>query len=330
MKRVVLIVSLGSLLCAMEKLVILYELESSSHPLIGAAQNGETETLKMLLSETVDPNTFDQETGLTALHQAVLKNQEKAVEVLLACDFHESLTHGANPNTATKNGITPLMAASYTGNRAIAGKLLNYGAKTEDQTNNPHGLTALHIATIRNHDTLVELLLNAGEDKNSQDTMGGTPLMIAAQMGHMKIIRLLCEGKASTSIVDKKGRTALHHACLYAQDERAFTMVLLNYDPLGRQDNEGATALHYAAETNKLIVATAMIKLDHPLNITTIHTQTALYLACAKGYNELVKLLLDAKADHTIADDRGNTPYAIALENNHNLVTQEFKERNLA
>ncbi len=330
MKRLLVILSLSSFICAMDELVILQKINNRFNPLMAAAYNNELDTLRMLLSETVDPDTQNEETGFTALHLAVLKSHEEAVTLLLACDFHEDLTHGADSNKPNKKGLTPLMAASYTGNTGIASVLLNYGARVEAHTGQPHELTALHLAASRNHPEMVELLLNVGANKDPQDSEGKTPLMVAAQKGHTKIIHLLCTAEASRKVTDKEGLTALHHACLYAEDERALVMLLLDFDSItGVQDDEGATALHYAAGTNKLQVVASIAKSYYPINATNIHQQTALFIACANGHLEVAKALLDVNADHTIADKGNNTPYAIALKNNHTHVAKEFKNRNL-
>lgn len=88
-----------------------------------------------------------QEEGSTALVQAIKLLNIDAVEVLLQA--------GADPNKATKKGVTPISAAAHKGQVAIMTLLLNGGAQVN--LVNPSGSSALiqasHFGTCRNfHD----------------------------------------------------------------------------------------------------------------------------------------------------------------------------------
>ena len=92
------------------------------------------------------------------------------------------LDHGADVNAERRNGTTALFEAARLGRREVAAELVARGAKTQER----------------------------------KQTVGWTPLMVAAFYGHADIVADLCE-EGGVDWVDFKGRTAL---CLAAEAGR--------------------------------------------------------------------------------------------------------------
>jgi hypothetical protein len=84
-----------------------------------AAESGDIATLQSLLNEPVDLASRDND-GRTALMLAAIHGQSEAVNVLLA--------HGADPNAADAQGITPSQAAAKRNYRTIIDALSRAGA----------------------------------------------------------------------------------------------------------------------------------------------------------------------------------------------------------
>lgn len=84
-----------------------------------AAENGDLKRLQRSLDQLTDVNARD-DAGRTALMLATLHGRTEAVEFLLA--------HGANPNTADAEGVTPLNAAMAGNHPAIVRLLERAGA----------------------------------------------------------------------------------------------------------------------------------------------------------------------------------------------------------
>jgi len=84
-----------------------------------AAERGDLPGLQAALDQLTDINSRDA-AGRTALLLATLHKQSKAVTMLLA--------HGADPNIADANGLTPLQAATNNGKSAIIDALKRAGA----------------------------------------------------------------------------------------------------------------------------------------------------------------------------------------------------------
>lgn len=128
--------------------------------------------------------------GVAAQGTVVLDATRKADPVQL----EKSLNAGSNPDIRTKNGVTPLMIASYNGYLAVARVLLRFGADA-------------NLATSNNSDFQLGKLLS---NKNSK----ATALMLAAYTGNLEMILALIKGGADVNMQDSSGQTALMYAIL--------------------------------------------------------------------------------------------------------------------
>ena len=89
-----------------------------------------------------------------------------------------------------------LMAAARHGDAAAVKALLDKGAEVDTKT--PYGSTPLYHAAMNGHAEVVKLLAERGADVNVRDTFyKGTPLAFAAQKGHYRVVEVLLEKGAS-------------------------------------------------------------------------------------------------------------------------------------
>jgi ankyrin repeat protein len=122
--------------------------------------------------------------GTTPLVRAAKAADHVAMKLLF--------TKGADPNLATRNGVTPLMAAA------------GVGTSDADTT----GRVKLQPDIIES----IKLCLAAGADINAVDSTGRSALFGAAQQGFDKVVQFLAENGAKVDIKDRNGRTALDAA----------------------------------------------------------------------------------------------------------------------
>ena len=236
--------------------------------LVGAAQNGDRETVKSLLKQHVNVNT-PQADGATALAWAVYWDDLETVDLLLHAN--------ANPNAANDYGVTPLSLACTNGSAAAVEKLLKAGAnpnaaegagetvlmkcaragsgeavqallargadvKAKDSR---QGHTALMWAAVAKHPEVVRLLIEHGADINAASNTGFSSLMFAAQQDDMDSARILLAGGANVNAANEDGDTALLVASLSGHE--AFSIFLLdNGANPNAADRNGVTAMHYA------------------------------------------------------------------------------------
>jgi hypothetical protein len=108
------------------------------------------------------------------------------------CKLHPN-TEGASVMAASDAGLTPLLAACFSGHAAVASVLLNHGADVDVVTRDT-GRTPLYAAAQEGHVEVIELLARRGADLNKSCGLasGVTALWIASQNGHWEAVEVLC------------------------------------------------------------------------------------------------------------------------------------------
>ena len=140
------------------------------------------------------------------------------------------------------------------------GRGSNNWQRRNAEVNEPQKKPELWAATEANDEQEVERLLTT-EDPNdtSQKYQGWTPLMKAAQEGHLAIMHLLLYNSANLEATNRKGRTALSFAAAPSMNNtekrstpvEAIRLLLeFNADP-NHKDNEGRTPEQKAAKENR-------------------------------------------------------------------------------
>lgn len=164
-----------------------------------AVQMDDARTVKTMLGARVDPNDTNPIGGEPPL---VLALREGSMAV-----FETLLEHpGTRVDTPAINGNTALMMAAFKGNRAAAEALIAKGAAV-----NRPGWTPLHYAAAGGDDAIAGLLLEHGAriDAPSPHASGSyTPLMLAAREGKEDTARFLLEHGADPRLKNGEGLTA--------------------------------------------------------------------------------------------------------------------------
>jgi len=164
-----------------------------------------TRTVRCLLELKANPSLQDS-IGETPLHEAITKNEDGIVQLLLEFEADISVTD-------TK-GFSCLHHAALKGNESAVTAILATGPhpriineKKED------GFTALHLASLNNHQKVAEILIKQGKaDIDSQNDALQTPLHLAVVGNSLQIVKLLVEEGADLDIKDKVGDTPMHEA----------------------------------------------------------------------------------------------------------------------
>jgi ankyrin repeat protein len=174
---------------------------------------------------------------------------------------------------------------------------------------NDDGLTGLHHSCIEEDWDMVQLLVDHGANVNATDFEGWTPLHAAASCGYEDICRLLLNHGADPSIVNNEGSTAVEQA-LEQEDEVIATMIQKEIEKQGISIEEVKSREHH------LVMQEALELKGNPTLDWSLSTQgaTPLHVAAAKGYLDVMEILLKArKAMLDCTDKDGWTPLHAAV-----------------
>lgn len=175
--------------------------------------------------------------------------------------FHDAAIHGDvrgmkamleschDPNCS--QGLTPLAVAACCGHLDAVELLLEAGAdknKGEEGT----GLTALALACKNGRLEVARFLLESGADKDQSTQTGFTPLFAASCHGHTEVVRLLLSAGVNKDIVVESGRawecgTPILTACQRGHVEIARLLVAAGADTEKHSRRRGKTPFFQAA-----------------------------------------------------------------------------------
>lgn len=179
--------------------------------LLRAAKEGSTDKIRDLLSRGVLPDARNDSevflgafSGSSALEIAAQYGHPDAV-LLLVRDAKASTTG------ADQRGWTALHKAAQKGDATVIKYLLEYGANVN--ASDKFAMTPLHrAAEMGRLDAIVALGADKQINIDSRGIKDSTPLMLAAQNGHIEIVKLLLERGADSTLRDRNGRTARDRA----------------------------------------------------------------------------------------------------------------------
>lgn len=173
-------------------------------------------------------------------------------------------------------------------------ELVKLGVSIDGLEDKPDGLpTPLCIAAQKNHEKIVNFLIENKANVNSIIN-GKSPLYLAAQNGHTNIVKILIEKGANVN--------------------RAVDKLI-------------ARPLHVAAQNGYIDIVKLLIEKNANINATLSNGATPLYLACQNGYHAIVTLLLEKGGDMSIASNDGVTPLYRACQNGYVEIVKTLLEK---
>ncbi|XP_066447798.1 protein phosphatase 1 regulatory subunit 12A isoform X3 [Eleutherodactylus coqui] len=191
------------------------------------------------------------------------------------------------------------LAACSSGDSEEVCKLLDRGADINYA--NVDGLTALHQACIDDNLEMVKFLVENGASINQPDNEGWIPLHAASSCGYIDIAEYLISQGANVGAVNSEGDTPLDIA-----EEEAMEELLQN-----EVNRQGIDVEAARKEEERIMLRDARQWLNSGQINDTRHAKsggTALHVAAAKGYTEVLKLLIQAGYDINVKDYDGWTP----------------------
>jgi uncharacterized protein len=183
--------------------------------LVRAAGHGDVSRVRSLLAAGADVDERDG-SGRTAVTAAAMAEHVDLVRMLVDA--------GADIDLQDEDRNNPLLLCGENGNVELLREVLRANPNLH-ATNRFRG-TALIPASDRGHVDMVRALLETDVPIDHVNRLGWTALLEAVVLGdggpaHQRIVRLLVDAGADTSIADRDGVTALEHARERGYDEIA-------------------------------------------------------------------------------------------------------------
>jgi len=226
-----------------------------------------------------------------------------------------------------------------------------------EDTNN----SLLHWACWKGHKNLANYLLEQKAQLELPGYKSYKPLHLAAENGHLGVVKLLIEvHHATVDILSECRTTSLHvasrrghedlciylcekaHANINALTEDGFSpfmeacihgnVALVDYfisqhhiDPNVRSGEVSGlepTALHWACKKGMIGVAETLLNKRANPNLTDFDGSTPLHYACDRGHFEVVKILLKGGVDINVKNNKSLTAFHSAFRRGHTSVIQ--------
>lgn len=311
-----------------EKRLVTQEERKQIEVFTKACFDGDENTVRQMLKNSISPDTKTVDTQKPALIFAAENNKAQIVDILVQA--------GANIGCRDQNGFTPLGVAAMKGATDVIKQLVTKYEVNIDNADCGIGmLTALQMASAVQNVESVRTLLELGADPNAQ-YYRLPPLGVAAEGRRairfvekylpageddpdkmLQCVKLLIEHGADFTLPcgDKtKSLTPLLIACS-SERSNIFKYYLehgakLNDDKLPGRD-DGNTVINYAAVVSNAEIIGMILDAGCNIDSTNNNGETPLSTAVRRGDVEIAKLLISRGADVNKADNNEATPLNI-------------------
>ena len=261
--------------------VNIVEKDTQATPLFVACHVGNKDVVDVLLANGADMNKPEEYRKLTPIHTASARGHQEVVDLLLNA--------GAVVDAVHPNKVTPLYLACQEGFYSIVEKLINRHADINLQE--IKGTSPLYTASARNHYDIVQLLTVSGANVNLSTHNRINALHVASQNGHTSVVEHLISAGCKVNYAEKSGVTPLHFACQCGHVLAAKVLLSCGAD-INVTTELGGTPLSLACQTRQLDVINFLLA----NGASVMKTQKAVHLACHNGYDDIVRIMIEAGA----------------------------------
>jgi ankyrin repeat protein len=220
--------------------------------------------------------------------------------------------HASNPHAPEVEGGTPLHVAAAMADLRTVNFLLGKGA-------DPNALDVNHRTPLFNacksgNLEVIAPLLAAGSDPTIGANNGAEPLYVAAQIGHLEVVKLLL--RTPGVLVDCRGCGCppLHIAVLFSHKAVVKELLAAGADVNSVAGEASNSALAIACQKGNEEIIDILVKGGADVFHKNLVGGTPLHMASWFGFKETIKTLLGYGADPFQADGRGKLPVDYAEE----------------
>lgn len=287
--------------------------------LIRAAERGHADVVGRLLQTHIDVNHVNN-LGWTALHEAIIlgEGDQRYLDTIRLL-----VARGADVELPPRRNDTPPLQLARDRGQDLVATTIQTVLDTERLADPDAALLA---AAASNDADRVAVALGAGADIETSDAKQRTPLLLAATNDNTDVARLLVSLGADPDALDDRHDTPWLVTGVTGGVEMADILLTANPD-LTILNRFGGTSLIPASERGHVDYVQRVVNTDIDVNHINNLGWTALMETVLLGdgtgpHQEIVKILLDAGADPTIADRDGVTPAQHAKANEFDEIAQ--------
>jgi ankyrin repeat protein len=302
-----------------------------------AVRGGNEECVAQIAGSCPEDLKIPTTKGSTLLQLALEEKQANSVKGLLAA--------GCDKNEKNQFGSTPLHHAAEIGCKDCLQALLGAGA--DFRAHDPFGRSPFWHAVRKGNLDCVISLLKAGADPNESFSDRESLLAYAAGMSDAAVVKAMVDAGADIHKTDKDGHSVLRAALKFSNGKADTVKVLLDAGADTRHVSEGdkrgervtdedygraramcvSGAVFVAAWKFKMLDAAAandwegvkkLLEAGAPPDTYGRDGNTALMIACKEGDADVVRVLLEHKANPLLRPKNGNCPplfHALLAEN---------------
>ncbi|XP_071572549.1 uncharacterized protein [Temnothorax nylanderi] len=292
-------------------------------PLHLAAVNGHDNVVKVLLDNKANINVKNNddrtpdELAVARGHLQVIKllMQYKKIDIVSKRNDDYTILHiaseesnlemikylvdkGSDVNAKNIFGSKSIHIAAREGYKDTVEFFLSKGLSINDP--GISNQTLLHYAAIKVNLEVAKYLISQGADVNAKDANGLTPMHVAANFGYRNFIEVLLKNGAVYNAVDNSSTRPLE----MSDDESVIDLLTLT------ENLFSAAKLNDSSEIENYIKAGAVVNAKNAKG-------TSLHYAAWKGYDSIVNILLQNKADPNAVGNKGFTPLHYAAKISH-------------
>ena len=311
--------------------------------MVNAARNNHIEAVRAMIQAnvTLEHKAYAWD-RCTPLHFAAQEGHIEIVQALLAAKAEVDTTGYIRPSRIVTHSSSPVLTFSpFNPLHSLTLHLLLSSSHPRPLSMPLSPTHLLAVTLLHSHCLLLHtpahttfcslqqlcvLCMHSGRyDDDTQSDYVHTPLLRAAEKGHVAVVAALLTAGADTTVEDDWRSTPLH----LAADEGLASMVrdLLAADAKAdAQDNDGSAPLHLAAQCGHVDSVKLLLEVSAAVDCRNNNGQTPMHLAArcqdySKGAATVIALL-EANAVGDSIDDAGVSPLDVAEEYNNTIVVE--------
>jgi ankyrin repeat protein len=238
--------------------------------------------------------------GMHFFHTDCLNEYQVARNDEKTCPTCRSVIYDKNYFSSVANAVASNQSAD------VICKLIDDGADC-NAMHSSEKMTAIHIATKKEHVDLIKTLLAKGADINIKDGTGNTALHYAVETENLEILEILLKQNPDINVKNGVGDTVLHYA-IEAENLEMLEILLANNPDVNIQGLGKITALQRAAGKPQCPELFSAIMAHNPnLEIEDAKKLRAIHYAAESGHQVALEALIAKGVDVNAVDDNNRT-----------------------